>query len=291
MIDERIIRPWPEEIGATTAPLRQGHLFANPPFLYLGDPRYPLWEATAALRDEEGPDVVFLPESDGPPFGIVVTQSCDLDESERKEPRMPWLQISPVYSFDPNKIDEQFRRDLDNHARLDLAKLNPPELDPRLYWVADLRIDVPVEKGWLVGRPRLEAFAAEAGYEQFGLRLRERVARTAYGPSLSQVLRGLQQKFQILGPNGEVRSGVSQIRARIAPSRLDPEQVQILVVKKAGATNKVEEWFDRWQDGEAPKALEMGLELEPVAYASWETMLARDFDKSDEITFRQQGAN
>ncbi len=290
MIDDGILRPWPDEIGTTTAPLRQGHLFANPPFFYLGDPRFALWDATSALPVDGGADVVLLNDDEGPPYGLVVTQSCDLDESDH-EPRRPWFQICPVYPLDPDNLGDDFRRELENDTRLDLAKLKPPDLDQHFYWVADLRIEVPVEKGWLVGRDRVEAFADEDGYDKLAVRLRERVSRVAYADSLTQLIRKLQDKFQRLGANGEVKRGVSQIRARIVPSRLAPELVQFIVVKNGDATPKVEEWFDNWHAEVRAGEAVQDLDLQPPRYTDWDSMLARDLLKSDEVMFRQRGAN
>jgi hypothetical protein len=47
------------------------------------------------------------------------------------------------------------------------------------FWVADLRLEVPVEKGWLAGQQRKPGYLDEIGAEKFGqrlVRIRERPA-------------------------------------------------------------------------------------------------------------------
>jgi hypothetical protein len=55
--------------------------------------------------------------------------------------------------------------------------LTAPELDG--LWLADLRIEMPIEKGWLVGRQPIRGFADLSDYRRFSSRLQQLRARVA----------------------------------------------------------------------------------------------------------------
>lgn len=134
---------------------------------------------------ERREDFVDLAPEDRPPYGIITTQSCDLSE-ERPDPRQPWLAVAPVYVV-PN--DSPLRdRDF-------VFQLAPPELD-RDIWVADLRIEMPLEKGLLVGRAPIEAFPDEAGYIAFANFLARRRGRPALASVFHEVLSATTRRIK-----------------------------------------------------------------------------------------------
>jgi hypothetical protein len=74
---------------------KQADVIERPPFFYAR-------RATMELFDAGGPSdgesqVVELHPDDAPPYGIIMTQTCDLDE--QGQPTQPWLQVSPVYGL------------------------------------------------------------------------------------------------------------------------------------------------------------------------------------------------
>ena len=96
MIDQHIKRPWPREVLEALRLFKQGDLIDKPPFFYAALPPLEIFDA-GGLIDEE-PQVVELHPDDAPPYGIITTQTCDLDE--QGEPSQPWLQVSPVYEVE-----------------------------------------------------------------------------------------------------------------------------------------------------------------------------------------------
>ena len=157
----------------------QGDAIANPPLMYFGDPALPVWARTAAyLEDSQGPEVIEAGEQTQPRFGIITTQTCDVAEEDANWPIKPWVQVSPAYN----------RSDLDGGTRkLLLGNRGPrhlihlPALPVDGSWVADLRIEVPVEKGWLASQERVPAFEDEAAQRAVGDRLALLRRRPAFG--------------------------------------------------------------------------------------------------------------
>ena len=72
--------------------------FRAPAVLLWADLEHPIWDVTRAeaKRDDRDP-LIALPPEDCPPFGIITTQSCDLDEAS---PKRPWFHVAPVVEAD-----------------------------------------------------------------------------------------------------------------------------------------------------------------------------------------------
>lgn len=143
-IDDDIAELWPDDVFEALQKFRLGHLIEAPPMWFQGVASRPLWTPPDGKRpDEDGPVGGFTC-----PYGIITTQTCNIAERPPKG-TFPWLQMSPVYRVD----DLSAARD-----RLYLYPLTAPGLDS---YVADLRLEIPLEKGALVGRAPIEAFANE----------------------------------------------------------------------------------------------------------------------------------
>lgn len=161
MIDDGLEYPWPEPVRLAVERFLQGHLIAQPPLFYAADLRHPIWRTTRLIAEEtpetgRGEEFIDLAPEDRPPYGVITTQSCDLSE-ERPNPRQPWLAVAPVYTVSSDSP----LRDRDY-----LFELAPPDLDGEV-WLADARIEIPLEKSMLVGREPIEAFPDELGYIAF----------------------------------------------------------------------------------------------------------------------------
>ncbi len=103
VIDRHIKAPWPPEVAEALAHFRQGDLIERPPFFYGRHATIEIFDA-GGLAEEES-QVHEVHPDDAPPYGIITTQTCDLDE--RGTPTQPWIQVSPVY---PLKGDEPPRK-------------------------------------------------------------------------------------------------------------------------------------------------------------------------------------
>jgi len=180
VIDGAAGAAWPERVLAAIEPFLQGHLIETPPFFYAADLRAPVWGLTQTVsagiaESDRGEELLEL--ADRPPYGIITTQSCDVAE-ESATPRKPWITVAPVYQVD----DDSPILDRDEIYRLDADAL------PDGIWVADLRIEVPVEKSVLVGRTPVRAFVAEAGEIAFSNYLARRRGRPALASVFHDVI-------------------------------------------------------------------------------------------------------
>jgi len=266
VIDEGLEQPWPEPVPPAVEPFLQGHLIAQPPLFYAADLRHPIWRTTRLVADDtpdadRGEDFVDLTPEDRPAYGIITTQSCDLSE-ERPDPRQPWLAVAPVYAVP----DGSPLRD-----REYIFELAPPELDGEI-WVADLRIELPLEKGLLVGRSPIEAFPDEDGYTAFANFLARRRGRPALASIFHEVLgtttrriKGERNAHRTLARRA--RQNVYKLMLAIEDgTRLEPVAARLYVVTDGPPTEDARAWFDLWWNQARTVAEAHGLQLLPTGW-------------------------
>ena len=85
---------WPAGVLEALAAFRQGSVFPGAPGLYWGDPIAPVHRQTAAYAPEPAGE---CQSERSFPYGMVLTQTCDLVEEDAKSPRFPWVEVCPVY--------------------------------------------------------------------------------------------------------------------------------------------------------------------------------------------------
>jgi len=281
LIQAGLVEDWPPEVRQALASFKQGHLIARPPIFYAADLRRPVWSPTAALAEEgfaagEERELIHL-EQDWPPYGLIATQTCDIAE-ERPNPVQPWVQVCPVERCDP--ASPLLERDF-------VVRLDPPELDGEA-WVADLRIEVPLEKSMLVGETPIEAFPNEAGYEELGSLLAQRRGRPALHSVFHEVInvttRAMKQESQAMKKKARgVRDGIYRLKLDIADgTRLEPVAAKLYVVTRGESSQEAREWFADWWDRAREVALEGGLELLPTGWLNAED-LNMDLERYEEL--------
>lgn len=266
MIDEGIEQPWSEPVRLAVEPFLQGHLVARPPLFYAADLRHPIWRTTRLVAGEvaevdRGEDFVDLAPDERPAYGIITTQSCDLSE-ERPDPRQPWLAVAPVYEVTP---DSRLR---DREYVFELA---PPEIGGEV-WVADLRIEMPLEKGLLVGRAPIEAFSDEAGYIAFANFLARRRGRPALASVFHEVLSATTRRLKSERNTHRTlarsaRHNVYKLMLAIEDgTRLSPVAAKLYVITDGPPTEDAQAWFDLWWDEARVVAEQHGLQLHPTGW-------------------------
>jgi hypothetical protein len=221
------------------------------------------------MDDEEAAadTIVELEFDQRPPFGIVTSQTCDVAE-ERPEPVQPWIQVAPVYQCDTK--DPLLERDF-------VARLNPPDINGD-GWIADLRIEMAMEKGLLVGTVPIDAFPTEEDYDSFGDLLAYRRGRPALHSVFNEILnvttRDMKQesnKYKKLAR--QVRETIYKLKLAIQDgSRLHPVAAQLYVVTKGEPTDETKAWFDEWWNRARDVAQERDLELLPTRWLNTEQL-------------------
>lgn len=246
---------------------------------YLADPVLPVWEHTRSAQLEE-PDVVLI---DGlVDRMIVTTQTCDIGEEDAAKPVKPFAQISPVY-------DASSRRDLNllRKGKGPAYLLYLPEVEDG-FFVADFRIELPVEKGWLSQQPITKGFPTEDGQAEVGRRLARLRERPAFSRRFlehiaSPLLDALTALRKTNRPQFDrITEHIAQVRA-LVDSRLNTTTAQLFVVGDKRIPGDVVEWFRNWWDDVNPIALAGGITLQTLRIVTWDEMTAREYNVSGEL--------
>lgn len=244
MIDARNDRTWPEVVTGKLPAFRQGSLVKSPPFAYHASTDFPLWAATRLVDPtHESPALVELAPEDRPPYGIITTQSCDVDEEGRN--RKPWVQIAPVYEL---PADHQ---ELGNIQRWRVAYLAPVN-NLGTCWVADLRIEFPVEKSWLVLQTPIDGYRGQREYDQFSAfcgnyRSRQAVATSIY----ERLLKPLELSLKVLSRDAAdlyaaFVQDVEHLFLDIGGDALAPQTIQLIFVSPGSLLPRLTEQLDLW---------------------------------------------
>jgi len=286
MIDAANTRPWPEEIRLTVTRFKQGDLVERPPFFFAANPRYGVWDLSRVALDQgfDGP-LLEMDPADGPPYGIITTQTCDLDE-QAFNPKQPWLQVSPVYAFDSLGVDQRLQ--VEQQRIQHLVRVTAPLLPPDSFWIADLRIELPLEKSWLVGRAPIEGFISEQEYLQFAHRLARRRLRPALANVLSQHIVGTLRRHIDKTSRGRRRTLVAHIyglRLQITGARLAPTAARLVVITHEVPSEDLIAWLDEWWDTANEQAARDGLSLLGNRYTSLDKLTAREYITAIELDF------
>ena len=243
MIDGGNDQPWPAAVAGQLAQFRQGSIVGRPPFAYHASATNPLWVASRLAGPGEDPLLVELDSSDRTPYGIITSQSCDVDEEGRN--RKPWVQIAPVYELAAGHVD------LGNIRSWRFAYLAPvTALGPT--WVADLRIEFPVEKSWLVRQLPQPGFNSPGEFDRFArfcgdFRSRPGLATSVYELLLAPLRRTL---VQLASSAADVQATfvqqVQHLFLDVRGDRLQPETVQLIFVSAAAFDGGVVEHLEAW---------------------------------------------
>ena len=265
MIDEYIKRPWPPEVAQALARFKQGDLIDRPPFFY---GRHPTLELFDAGGPAEGDSRVHeLHPDDAPPYGVITSQTCDLDE--QGTPTQPWFQVSPVYPLSDEAI---------------LNKAYIVELTGPLgrRYIADLRIELPLEKTLLVGREPIAGFATEEETDEFARLLGVRRARAALANELVNTAIRLIGRRKANNKRRAERAWGTIWRLGLQieeGSRLCPVAVRLHVLSAGEPTEEALTWFADWEDIAREEAERVGITLHTTRHHDATSMDARLADR------------
>lgn len=249
MIDEGLPETWLVAVVEAAKNFQQGDLIETPPIGYAASLDHPVWDLTHAESAAGGVGVAHLAleEADAFPLGIITSQTCDVAE-DRPDPVHPWFQISPVYACDNQ------HRVLNSDYGYTLPKTFRPDHGKR--WVADLRIEYPLEKGVLVGREPIAPFTTEQQRINFGEAVGKRRARAALAESIHAFI-GTTLHARRRNTEGRVLKAIELatygLRLQIAEgTRLDPREVKLHIITVGPADSAIRDWYgDWWSEAEA----------------------------------------
>jgi len=161
---------------------------------------------------------------------------------------MPFVSVAPVFDVMPHLAQAGQENQIRTNGFAYLVPLTHPTMtkDGQL-WVADLRLEYPLEKSALVGLIPIEAFAADPDYTAFA----EKLAWRRNRPAIDARVREL-----VTAPLGEaLRLGrishepIVEMRLRCAPSwdRVDRAKLHALV-RDGTRVKPVEDQFGVWEE-------------------------------------------
>jgi hypothetical protein len=248
VIDSGLPDLWPAIIRDAASQFEQGDLVRNPPFFYWASLDHPVWDVTvdAAARDERDP-LIALDPGDGPRLGMITTQSCDLDEAD---PKKPWFHVAPVVGADAFRDDDLASICGQKYGYLHAL---PPIPGEPGVWVADLRVEFPIEKGWLVGMTPIRCLSSLQECRELARKLGRTRARPALDGPSDLVVQHLRKSIGRMKPAKR-----AQVLGSLPPDGLcvkligtgrEVTGLQLYVLSEKGtpgADTRV--WFEQWRD-------------------------------------------
>ena len=197
---------WPTGFDAHLDGFGQGHIIGDLPVFFL-ESDVALWSRPRQQFGTSG-NVGLVGEHQHPRRRVMLlTQACDL-----LKPKNPWITVCPVYDASgrlPTSQQGQIRSGQIGHlVAVTAAWANDG------FWVADLRLEMPLEKLILMGRSPIDAFASEQEYSTLAARLGSRRQRPAAPqPCLDLVITPLFEAMHSLSDDGVgLNHGVRELR-------------------------------------------------------------------------------
>lgn len=286
MIDKGISSSgWPEPVLADIKKFEQGDLVENPPFFYVASARHGVWHLTRGTGDPELEAELFeMHPDDCPPLGIITTETCDLVEEDAKEPRQPWFSVSPVYVLEEA---DQNRISLIEENRISyFRRLTASDYSDKL-WIADFRIEFPVEKSWIVGREPIQAFSTLEEKLALAEFLAERRNRPVLARNIhTQLIVPLRRWLEHLKVDrrATVLQGVHEVRLEISGNPLDPDGLGLVIVGETVDVPQAArtEWNAKWENWKE-RLNTVNISLVHHEYATLDTLSARRYRDSYRI--------
>lgn len=269
-------RSWSVDEASALDRWRQGHVLQGVPAVSIGHPHAaPVWSTSQRAESAGIPLLVESPVSDR--RALVVSQGCDLVKIT-----FPWATVVPVYNASttvPASQAGQIRTGQMWH----LVHLTAGWAADGL-WVADLRLEMPIDKTVLVaaGEP-IEGFADETGYARLAERLAAARQRPAVPqPCIDHIVRPLQALMAQRREQGvDPLDGVREVRLQ-PDDPTTPTVVTLFVLGVTGRTPDVDEW-STLTDSLIEQAGLHGLVLVGPDVTSLDQMSAADYLTSQPI--------
>lgn len=277
---------WPADVVASMRRFRQGHVFEWKSFAYGTAFAHAVLTTTSAATatvDRTG----YVKVDDAWPLVIITSQTCDIVEDGKRLPRIPWISVAPVYDILPS-----LRKGQANQIRANgfghLVPLTNARFanDDRTLWVADLRLEFPLEKAVLVNQSPIDAFAAEEQYAYYAEKLASRRSR----PAIDSRVR----RF-IIAPLGKAiecgaiqHDSILEVRIFCGPAWDHVERAELLIVVRDSADiETIEAEFDKWQDDVLSQLLPSDLTLLRTKIEGFSTFSFAQYRRSASVDFSE----
>lgn len=279
-------RGWENGTRVSLDRWRQGHVLDDVPLVFTGVRGESLWNVG-------GEDLAALPMDlvlRGEPGqalrrAMLLTQACDLMKES-----FPWATVAPVYDA-TDLLDGSRAASARAGTTGHLVVLSAAWVADRL-WVADLRLEMPVEKTLLLARHPRAAFAEEVRYPQLSEKLaRQRDRAAVPDPCLEHIVAPLFDHIRArLDVGSDLQSNVRELRVQ-CDDPVAPAAVTLFVVQEENAYGEALT-VDSAGWGEIvgaiyESALTSGITLNGPEFTTLWDMSARDYLTSSSIVDRK----
>jgi hypothetical protein len=265
---------WPTGILDALRHWEQGDIVSNPPFLYFADPKRPVWDATRSYSETSaGPEVILPDEELCPRYGMVTTQTCDIAEEDARRPLRPWVQIAPVY-----EVTDWKKKKLERRSPMYWVLV--PDLPGSHPWVADLRIEVPVEKGWLGQQERIEGFHDEGKKRSVGDKVSRLRGRHAFSRELNALVASVWDFLQSDGDDTDAHQRTANAIEEVGlslDSYLEPTRAQVVFLTTTSLDEDGIELLRQWNDGQSRVLHEAGVTLQAMDVRELDSLSAAEY--------------
>jgi hypothetical protein len=244
MIDSWLREEWDSRVASATALFRQGHLLEWASVAYGANFQHGVCVPTK----EAGADGTgYVKVEDVWAHVMITTQTCDICEEGKRRPIMPWISVVPVYDIMPILVGGQTKQIRANGFGYLVPLTYANFSQENTLWVADLRIEYPLEKSVLALRTPIEAFASEAEYAYLADKLASRRNRPAID---SQVRKTVIRELDLALQSGKIpHDPILEIRLRCGPTWEHVERVELFaIVRNEANVSAVEDQFDDWKE-------------------------------------------
>ena len=281
---------WPEGLLTHLQGFRQGDVVRGFPAVYIGNPDSAVHEQTAVYQGSESDVIEF---GDDFPYGIILTQTCDIVEENREDPKRPWVSIAPVYNSETRFWDSTSNKERamlhGGYRKLLVAGRGPqfllhlPEFTLSSgIWVADFRLIVPVEKGWLLEKEPIPAFISEEGRKELGKRLASLFTRPAFDGKFENSVRAPLIKALREIKDTDIYDSIHAEVDHLAVESNDNvkmDRCRVWVLSRETLSSSVREWFDEQDILWRRNALDNDLNLLRSHFSELRSITAEDYLK------------
>jgi hypothetical protein len=286
MIDTWLPRDgWPPDVVASMRRFRQGHVFEWNSFAYGTAFSHAVLTTTKAGGDAAADRPAYVKVDDAWPFVIITSQTCDIVEDGKRLPRIPWISVAPVYDILPSLRPGQANQIRANGFGHLVPLTNPRfATDGRALWVADLRLEFPLEKSVLVNQSPIEAFSSEDQYAYYAEKLASRRRRPAIDSRVRRCI--IAPLGAAIGSGAIQHDSILEVRIFCGPSWDHVELAELLIVVRDSADiEAIEAEFDEWQDEVLNPLLPSDLRLLRTKIESYSNLRFAQYRRSASVDF------
>jgi hypothetical protein len=279
VVDHFVPEEWPPDIAAALDRWRQGDVLPGPSLFWAGPAEQ---DRVTGVDPGESDWDVFTNPSLRFAYGIIRSQTCDIAAGGPGRLH-PFVDVAPV--FDASAFDQGKRNQVEGYAVTYLAPLSRPPQDG--FWVADLRLSIPVSKALLAKHSPIDVFASEADRLSFAEMIAAKLRRPALHEALSEALTASLAAFIAAGKGPDNwLDKVDQIRIAITEDRLNPSAVTVVIMSSEPLERAEIAYWRTWRKSGAKLLRGHGITLGRILILAEDKMSAKLYRQTIPLRIR-----